>query len=246
MTIISTPERHRYRNAILKDSPIAYWRMNDDGTGFVTDIANDYVSGNHLQFSLGPAADLAHPPLIRTDYGDEREQVCVNFNGDGAAYNSTLPVLTNAFTLEAWFMLYGLTPAYQQGLGRVHPTNTWNTFGFFCFFNNTNALVRFSDGNGNDIYTTSTTTITTLTKYHMVGTMDGVNLKLYINGVEESSVPAGTGTVVSHSGSEELAVGHGYLTGAKVDYLNGAIDEVAIYDYALTPTQIQNHYSLGS
>ena len=28
-------------------------------------------------------------------------------------------------------------------------------------------------------------------------------------------------------------------------YFDGAIDEVAVYDYALTATQIQNHYSVA-
>ncbi len=73
--------------------------------------------------------------------------------------------------------------------------------------------------------------------YHIVVTRDLAELRLYINGVVVDSAPtSGAPIFYDFTGPGQLRLGPA----------NGqTIDELAIYDTALTPTQIAAHYSLG-
>ena len=63
------------------------------------------------------------------------------------------------------------------------------------------------------------------------------NSKLYINGVEYSSSNADFSFI---SGSNLLRIGSGYLNGR---FFNGSIDDIKIYNVALTPTQILQDFN---
>ena len=76
---------------------------------------------------------------------------------------------------------------------------------------------------------------------HLVGTYDGANWKLYRNGTQVASAPAAVGALSVNGGS--WAVGS-TGSGFPGDFAGG-IDEVAIYDAALTPTQVATHYLIG-
>lgn len=73
---------------------------------------------------------------------------------------------------------------------------------------------------------------------HVVGTIDGTDIKLYKNGALGQS---GTG------GSGSLDSGHNYyvggITGQSQD-MDGLIDEVRVYDHALTPQEVQYLYEV--
>src|SRR5262249_3176323 len=68
---------------------------------------------------------------------------------------------------------------------------------------------------------------------HLALTYDGVTLRLYVNGLLASSQPR-AGTIASSA--NQLQIGGDSLYG---QYFNGMIDDVRIYNSALTATQIQ-------
>lgn len=74
--------------------------------------------------------------------------------------------------------------------------------------------------------------------YHMVGTYDGTEAKMYING-QEATVTVGNSNIgtIASSGSY-LRIGN---WGSEI--FKGKIDDVHIYDRALTPEEIQEIYS---
>ncbi|MBK7393698.1 MAG: hypothetical protein IPI64_10430 [Chloracidobacterium sp.] len=79
----------------------------------------------------------------------------------------------------------------------------------------------------------STTTLTTDTWYHFAGTYDGSDMKLYINGINEGSVSKSGDIFVS---TQNLKLGsygyHGW-------FLNGALDEVSVFNRSLSGAEIQ-------
>ena len=77
------------------------------------------------------------------------------------------------------------------------------------------------------------------TWYHFVGTYDGSSVKLYINGELESSS--------SYTG-ELCFVDTPIEIGKKFNgnYWNGIIDEVKIYNYALSASEIQTEYEANA
>lgn len=76
--------------------------------------------------------------------------------------------------------------------------------------------------------------------HHVVSTFDGTALRLYLDG----ALVAQNGTLVALMNlGDPLAIGSLPNTGSP---FLGAIDEVAIYDHALTPTAVQTHHMVGA
>ena len=94
-----------------------------------------------------------------------------------------------------------------------------------------------SSNNGGKIYLSGTTatgatTITDGEWHHVAGTWDGSEAKVYVDGVEEAS--AGFAGPISTS---DVPVEIGFRTAGSIVFM-GTIDEVAIFDQALTEDDI--------
>ena len=77
---------------------------------------------------------------------------------------------------------------------------------------------------------------------HLVGTYDGANWRLFRNGVQIASAADAVGALPVKDG--EWAIGS---TGMGWEgFFAGAIDEVAIYNTALTPATVQAHYYVAT
>jgi hypothetical protein len=77
------------------------------------------------------------------------------------------------------------------------------------------------------------------TWYYIVGTYDGSNIKIYVNGELETTVQS-SGTLTGNAGYP-LSIGS-YYQGGRF-YFAGTIDEVKIYNYARTPQQIADDHN---
>jgi len=78
--------------------------------------------------------------------------------------------------------------------------------------------------------------------YHMIGTFGPNGIKIYLNG-ELKGTNTYTGGIPLAVHSAYLAV-DGYL--GETFFLNGSLDDVRIYNRALSPTEIKSLYNLGS
>ncbi|MDP8247203.1 MAG: LamG domain-containing protein, partial [Candidatus Tritonobacter lacicola] len=79
--------------------------------------------------------------------------------------------------------------------------------------------------------------------YHVAGTYDGQELKIYINGVLENTVNVAT-TIAN--AAVPLTIGRAPAAGGGYCYFDGLLDEVAIHRKALTEEEIINHYQQGA
>lgn len=75
--------------------------------------------------------------------------------------------------------------------------------------------------------------------YHVVGTYDGLNVSLYIDGKLDIQLPAGG--PIGSADSPILIGGNGRRDG----WFRGAIDEVALFDHGLTPDEVMLLYDQG-
>jgi hypothetical protein len=78
------------------------------------------------------------------------------------------------------------------------------------------------------------------TWYHVVGTYDGTNIKMYVNGKLEDSRAT---TVTPGTQTSSFVIGKNAMASNR--YLDGKIDDVRIYNYALSLAQIQKIYNGG-
>jgi hypothetical protein len=73
---------------------------------------------------------------------------------------------------------------------------------------------------------------------HMVAVYDGSKMYIYRNGISQGTPLEQNGTIVNYNGN--LSIGR---NGAiNYEYFNGSIDEIRIYNRALTSDEIKTHY----
>ena len=79
--------------------------------------------------------------------------------------------------------------------------------------------------------------------YHVVGVREGTTIKLYINGLLAATKD--TGSLLNTDTNISLAIGAIQRQPISVDaeFFHGLIDEVSIYNRALSATEIQEHYT---
>ena len=79
--------------------------------------------------------------------------------------------------------------------------------------------------------------------YHLVGVRDVVSgsLTLYVDGVAAGTASACVGA----PSSGDTVIGRAKYNGGQVDFWHGAIDQVHVYDRALTATEVTELYTSG-
>ncbi|MBI4034178.1 MAG: prepilin-type N-terminal cleavage/methylation domain-containing protein [Candidatus Brennerbacteria bacterium] len=167
---------------------------------------------------------------------------CLSFDGTddyvSVAHNSVFN-LPKEITLSAWIKLDSVTSEVAReiiikGDSSVHPIP-------FDLRVRTDGSVEFDQSQGGSFQTQiiGTTVLSAGQWYHIVATNDNSNAKVYINGVLEGtdSSPA---TDVTTDGE---AIGIGARGENVANYFDGHIDEVRIYNRALSATEISNLYN---
>ena len=152
------------------------------------------------------------------------------FNGTSALVtinNSASLQLGTAMTLEAWVSPSTVSSAWRdviyKGNDNYYLEGTSPTSGQPA------AGGTFS---GSPIY--GTTALTANTWTHLAATYDGTTMRLYVNGVQVAS-QAQTGAIATST--NPLQIGGDSIYG---QYFAGTIDEVRVYNVALTAAQIQS------
>jgi hypothetical protein len=89
---------------------------------------------------------------------------------------------------------------------------------------------------------TSNATFTANTWYHVVGVYTPEQTSLYINGAIDKSTAASQSTLYYKESTS--AIGKEGC-GAPVQYFNGKLDDVRVYNRALTPDEVKRLYIIG-
>ncbi len=76
--------------------------------------------------------------------------------------------------------------------------------------------------------------------HHIVAVYNGANKYIYLDGVQDATVAA-TGAITANATALRIAE-NAQATGR---YWAGWIDEVSLYNVALTPAEVLDHYNAG-
>jgi hypothetical protein len=176
-----------------------------------------------------------------------------NFNGFGRHVrvpDSPSLHLTDALTIEAWVYLtqagsptsYSIIVKYDGILGVNQ-----SAFGFSIKADSELYLLVSRDGRPADsTQINSTGTIPVNQWTHVAATYDGSSMKLYINGILDSTLAYSGGIF---PGTDDLGIGAnvgGMQKGRVAGGFVGMIDEPAIYNRALSAEEIKGIYDAGS
>lgn len=137
--------------------------------------------------------------------------------------------LTSGFTLEAWVKPHSV----RRSVVLVKQQQQGTIYGLYAYEDRDLPLSSFNDGlDYNPISGHESLPIKKWT--HLAATFDGTNQHLYVNGVQVSTAQAKNGLIKQSKGV--LRIGGNSIWG---DFFQGYIDEVRIYNYALSAWEIQ-------
>jgi len=222
-----------YRDVILGDNPIMYWRLGEtSGT-----IAYD-ESANHRDASYINNPLLGFPGAIAND-----TNTSVGFNGfnQGAGWIPTSSYF-GAFTVEAWVKEKQIRPVET-----FFDTRTKTAEFSFDFKLDTLAgkEIHFDVGDGTQWLSTSGVPFDFKRNvwYYVAAVVTRRGATYYVDGSAIGSVTY-RGIPLLFDATHKVEIG----TNTRYDseWFDGAIDEVAVYNYALTADQIAAHYATGT
>lgn len=242
-----------YSQAVLSSGPIAYWQL-DETNGYVT---YDYIGGHNALYTnveLGVSGNPADPDtaaLFGTLASDDSYAGEIDNSTNGIPNIDFSGMGTAEFSVEAW-----VNGGSSQVSSAAIVAKGYSGSEQFCLDYYSSGFRFFVRDNVNETYTCQSTIPLDGNWHHLVGVCDELNgaLHLYVDGsdVANASIQAGK-SVQEPSGATLPAadlVSIGSRASSKTatsftDQFNGTIDNVAIYNSALTAAQISAHYEAG-
>ncbi len=230
-----------YPNVVLALSPLIYWRCN---TGPGPTFLNLGTLGSPNFDGLENGANL-QPGLLGAgaDPGN-------NFSmGTGVIqdfFNFSSPLYPSAYqacSMELWISTTDVAGVLIQIQDPLQSNNTGRSFEIIM--NIDGLTLRAQRRNARR---EGTTTINDGLPHHIVATAPAADpdgpVRLYVDGAEEFGA-----TVAGVSGS--ISTSFGMNVGANVVGAGNAlspynVQEVAVYDFELTPTQVLQHHTVGT
>ncbi len=212
-----------YAAAVRSNGPRAYWRFDDSGNTLVDD--RGFANGTYINSPTRLAASLLA--------GDDDSAVAFNGTSQYADVPANAAWTPTRFSIEVVVRPSKL------------PANAtlWSTIGagFTGWWLNTgpSGEARLFIGDGTAWRSQASATILNAgATYDVVGTYDGANARLYVNGALVATGP--TTTMNGNVGSSPMRFG-AYSTGPG-QYWPGVLDDASFYTNVLTGTQVQAHY----
>lgn len=242
-----------YVQTIMQAQPMAMFRLDegpDDFMGNNNVPARDHFGGYSGVYSntiLGVAGYSPNDPDTAASFGTYAA-------GDsyvGGIYGISFAAPTNqsrAFTVETWINAGYAPQTVDAGLITLGYGGGGEQFNLDFGGNGTAHNLRWfvREAGGATRLAVSTNNIYDGKWHHVVGVCDQVNsniVALYVDGQIQGSAAIASGAGIAPS-SWPLSLGsRAQNAGTSYNYQYvGLQDEVAIYNYALTPAQILNHY----
>jgi hypothetical protein len=163
----------------------------------------------------------------------------------GSSYEMTVSNSRDSFslsrlTIEAWYNPDIAAGAFIFDYQYV-ASGVYNGYGLYI---SDDRRANFSASNSTRsgwYVVTSTTAVTAGKWYHIAGSYDGASFRVYVNGTLEATTPYSGG--IGYPVAADARIACQTLMGGTVRLFNqGKIDELRLYNYALSGDSIKAHY----
>jgi hypothetical protein len=268
LTVSGSIPAQAYPQAVTTDHPVGYWRLGDTDTGYPNNgvIAHDYwggLDGSYSNTVLGSSGyNPSLDPNTAATFGTLVSPVHNSFVDAIGGIDFSAPSNTSrGFSIEAW-VLNGLTGGQLNGAGIVTKgyggggeqflldTGAGNSAFRFVVRNAAGAILggnaNATIGPTNEVGPFDISNPAGGNWHHVVGVVDEANsnIVIYVDGI------ANAAGAVFNSGLGILYSPLPVTIGSRTPNLNqdftnnfvGTIDDVAIYNYALSPARVLAHY----
>lgn len=221
-----------YEATIKSDGPAGYWRLGEESGTTAFDS-----SGNGHDATWQGGEPARTDGLIASDDG------AVVLYSATPRY-ATLPTTGvadagNEISAEAWYRPAALPATGQAPSFITEDYPTGSSVRFTLGFQDNKVFAGFFDGAWTRATAPIAATVGVGEKW--AGTYDGTTIRLYRNGEEvATNVPARP--LPAPGAGSEWRIGRRW---DQANYLDGTLDEVALYSRALTAEEIAAHYQAG-
>ena len=216
-----------YRDEVLADSPISYWRLGEaSGTA-----AADLIGANNGTYVGG--VTLGVPGALSGD-----SNTAVTFDGTTGHVlvpDSASLDVTSGVTIELWVQRQ--KSGYQVLLGK--PGNGQSKFEHFAIWISASNRPQAYFGDGTT-YATAVGPVLDTAWHHIVATYDNASARLYVDGQLTST---GTSAVALTPNALPLNIGR---SNDNQYFFGGSLDEVAIYGTVLSAGRIAAHFEAST
>jgi hypothetical protein len=206
-----------YGAAILADTPIGYWPLDDANTTAL-DASVSHFNGTYTptytQLVTGAISSGTAVTFPNTGYVTVPHNAALNIAGD--------------YSIEL-FMRWTTTTtasAFSKRSGTVGPQ-------VFTSYPSTGKVQLIQNGFSSQLIASTSAGLNDNHWRHYVFIRRGSQLEIWINGVLDNTA---TASVIAFTNTQPLQIGNGqYL-------FNGSLDEVAFYNRALSPLDVYQHW----
>lgn len=231
LCLLPLAARADYESTIVADSPIHYWRLGEaDDSSQAFDVMTDDFNADYLPYTGG---DWTGGTAGVTGALTGDSDTAVSFNGS-TGYMSNLPSVgtelgTGTTTIELW-------------MRRDHAPSTYE----YAVSFGTSLVIGYNNSGGSVLAVLAGGTARYFAPiddaFHHVAVVYRTNgqVLLYIDGSQYGSTSSGSRADLTGIVPKLAAYA------STIYNLNGTLDEVAIYDYELTSTQVSDHYDAGT
>jgi RHS repeat-associated protein len=229
-----------YRNTVLSDSPLDYWRLGDASGASPT--ARDELELNDGSYVGSPTLGAA-PGALNSD-----ANTAVAFNGNSYLSLSDPVQFGSAnFTIEGWFKT-----SSQAGNQQIWESDYAGTptqpQDVFLGLAGGKMMFQVEDQAGTLALVTSSLSYNNNAWHYVAAVRNGNTFTVYVDGASVgSTTPTQTLGSVDLSGSVPT-IGDGQSTSSNSHgayYFGGSLDEVAVYQSALSSSRVSAHYNAG-
>jgi hypothetical protein len=230
----SAPQYDSLADGYSSNNPYAWWRLNEQ-TG--ASVAVDEIGNNHGTYQNGTLAGQTGAPV-------ESGNLAANFDGNNDRVSAgTFSVSGNAITLLAWFRADTFNVNDARILSKATGTSEWQHYWMLSTIasgSETRLRFRVRTGGSTSTLIAGSGALSPGAWVFAAAVYDGSNMILYKDGVEVGRV-AKSGAL-NTSSSTNVWIGDNPPTAGSRPF-DGTLDEVAIFDHALSAAQIAAIYA---
>ncbi len=210
----------------IESSCVAYWKF-DEGTGSTVADSSQYEHNGTITGATWTSGKIGN---------------ALEFDGSGDYVNipHTTDLNLDQITMEGW-----IYPTYIPATGFLHiikkgdQGSTISTNYRLCIHDKLLSL-GVGDGSSWYGYYESVTELITNKWYHVAVIYNGYNASIYLNGVRDNFYQSSTQHIPVNR-TEDLRIGDNY----GMEYYQGKLDEMAVYNRVLTEVEIINRYTIS-
>jgi len=233
-----------------RGKPVGHWKFDEcQGTTTYDSSGN----GNNGTITIGASGTNTTPGTCSTS-GAWADGASGKFNSASLEFDGTDDYTTissnsklnlDNFTVAFWMNANNAsgTSTIEQTINKAASNSTASNYVFSWSHTNTSFQKSFAFFGSSGWETAQiSSTMNTGIWYHVTGTYDGTNLKVYLNGNLEDTEAAPS----PETGNYNLFIGSGHSSNSPYAYFSGQIDDVRIYNYALSANQVKKLYNNAS